>query len=182
MLPVFCQTVYWWKTSGHSVFDELPHYATASSCITCADVAVAPVVTLCTDDSSALLWGCTVVLSDPVCSAFEFWAVLCLWGALLSADCMCVYVSVWSSCTCSAWLWVYMILAHCVHSAAEVGFWAGFLWVFLLLPLNLGQFKICNLLSVFSLLFCLGFYLKTRLQPMCIIDGSFIQFFRQVEF
>lgn len=54
------------------MFDESPHCAAASSCITCAEVAVAPVVTLCNGDSSVLLWGCTAVLSAPVCSALEF--------------------------------------------------------------------------------------------------------------
>lgn len=92
MLPVFCQTIYWWKTS-HSVFDESPRCATASSCITCAEVAVAPVVTPCSDDSFALLWGCTVVLFDPVCSALEFWAVLSFGDLfILLIACVCVWI------------------------------------------------------------------------------------------
>lgn len=142
ILPVFCQTIYWWKTS-QPVFDESPHCASASSRITCAEVVVAPVVTPCADLSFALLWGCTVVLSDPVCSALEFWSVLCLWGPLLSADCMCVCV------------WVHGAIAHVlpccavgVHdfsSLCSLCSWGGILnrvWLFffLLLPLNLNIF------------------------------------------
>lgn len=87
-----------------SIRSEQPNCITTSSCSTSAEVAVVPIVTLCTDDSSALLWGCTVVLSDPVCSAFNFWEMLCFCGMLHSAL-QIAYVCVWSSCTCSAQLY-----------------------------------------------------------------------------
>lgn len=65
-----------------SVWSEQPKYVTLNSCTTCADVAVSLIVTLCTDETYALLWRCTVILSDPVCSAFkcarvEFCTLLC---------------------------------------------------------------------------------------------------------
>lgn len=85
ILSVFRQTIYWWKTSSHLVFDLSNLTITTSSCTTCAEVAVAPLVALCTDGSSASLWGCMVVSSDPVCSDFNFWEMLCLSGILHSA-------------------------------------------------------------------------------------------------
>lgn len=122
MLPVLWQTIYWWKTWGHSVFDESPHCVNASSCITCAEVAVAPVVTL-------HWFFCFAVRLDS-CSFSLFVLLLtseqcCAFGEFCSLQIACVCVEQ-LHIFCVAVLWVYMISAPCVHSAAEVEFWTGF--------------------------------------------------------